>query len=147
MKVKYKIILSIVFSFIAIMTGVGLGSIKVPPSHIINIIGNKVFSLPLQADIQGTAALSIIWNLRLPRTLLAFLVGGAVAVSGSVMQSVLKNPLASSYTLGVSSGASLGAALIIVTGFTIPFWESSPCLLPAWYLAWLRFSRQLNLLQ
>jgi iron complex transport system permease protein len=103
------------------MTGVGLGSIKVPPSHIINIIGNKVFSLPLQADIQGTAALSIIWNLRLPRTLLAFLVGGAVAVSGSVMQSVLKNPLASSYTLGVSSGASLGAALIIVTGFTIPF--------------------------
>jgi iron complex transport system permease protein len=52
---------------------------------------------------------------------LAFLVGGAVAVSGSVMQSVLKNPLASSYTLGVSSGASLGAALIIVTGFTIPF--------------------------
>jgi iron complex transport system permease protein len=121
MKVKYKIILSIVFSFIAIMTGVGLGSIKVPPSHIINIIGNKVFSLPLQADIQGTAALSIIWNLRLPRTLLAFLVGGAVAVSGSVMQSVLKNPLASSYTLGVSSGASLGAALIIVTGFTIPF--------------------------
>jgi iron complex transport system permease protein len=86
MKVKYKIILSIVFSFIAIMTGVGLGSIKVPPSHIINIIGNKVFSLPLQADIQGTAALSIIWNLRLPRTLLAFLVGGAVAVSGSVMQ-------------------------------------------------------------
>ena len=121
MKVKYKIILSIVFSFIAIMTGVGLGSIKVPPSHIINIIGNKVFSLPLQTDIQGTAALSIIWNLRLPRTLLAFLVGGAVAVSGSVMQSVLKNPLASSYTLGVSSGASLGAALIIVTGFTIPF--------------------------
>ena len=121
MKVKYKIILSIVFSFIAIITGVGLGSIKVPPSHIINIIGNKVFSLPLQADIQGTAALSIIWNLRLPRTLLAFLVGGAVAVSGSVMQSVLKNPLASSYTLGVSSGASLGAALIIVTGFTIPF--------------------------
>jgi len=75
MKVKYKIILSIVFSFIAIMTGVGLGSIKVPPSHIINIIGNKVFSLPLQADIQGTAALSIIWNLRLPRTLFGFFGG------------------------------------------------------------------------
>ena len=119
MKVKYKIILSIVFSFIAIMTGVGLGSIKVPPSHIINIIGNKVFSLPLQADIQGTAALSIIWNLRLPRTLLAFLVGGAVAVSGSVMQSVLKNPLASSYTLGYLQ-VFLGSSTIIV-GFTIPF--------------------------
>ena len=68
-----------------------------------------------------SVSISIIWKLRLPRTLLAFLVGGAVAVSGTVMQSVLKNPLASSYTLGVSSGASLGAAIIIVTGFSIPF--------------------------
>ncbi|HOK50019.1 MAG TPA: iron ABC transporter permease [Sedimentibacter sp.] len=121
MKVKYKIILSVIFSFLAIMAGVGLGSIKVPPSHIINIIANKIFSLPLHPDLQSSTALAIIWKLRLPRTLLAFLVGGAVAVSGSVMQSVLKNPLASSYTLGVSSGASLGAALVIVTGFNIPF--------------------------
>ena len=120
MKQKYKIILSIISSIIVIMMGVGLGSIKVSPSHIINIIINKLFSMPLHADIEGATAVSIIWKLRLPRTLLAFLVGGAVAVSGSVMQSVLKNPLASSYTLGVSSGASLGAALVIVTGFYIP---------------------------
>ena len=57
--------------------------------------------------------------MRLPRVLLAFVVGGALAVSGTVMQSVLKNPLASSYTLGVSSGASVGAGLVIITGFTI----------------------------
>ncbi len=120
MKLKFKILLSIILSIIVIMMGVGIGSINVPPGHIINIISNKVFSTPLDIDIQSVS-ISIIWKLRLPRTLLAFLVGGAVAVSGSVMQSVLKNPLASSYTLGVSSGASLGAAIVIVTGFTIPF--------------------------
>lgn len=120
MKTKYKIILSIVLSIIVIMMGVGLGSVKIPPDNIINIISNRIFSTPLKEDIPSVSA-SIVWELRLPRTLLAFLVGGAVAVSGTVMQSVLKNPLASSYTLGVSSGASLGAAIVIVTGFNIPF--------------------------
>ena len=49
---------------------------------------------------------------------MAYLVGAGLAVSGTVMQSLLGNPLASSYTLGVSAGASLGAALIMVTGVT-----------------------------
>ena len=48
------------------------------------------------------------------------MIGGALASSGTVFQSVLKNPLASPYILGVSSGASLGAGLVILTGFTIP---------------------------
>ena len=120
MKTKYKIILSIIVSIIVIMMGVGLGSVYVPPDHIIYILSNKIFSTPLPTDMQSVS-ISIVWKLRLPRTLLAFIVGGAVAVSGTVMQSVLKNPLASSYTLGVSSGASLGAAIVIVTGFNIPF--------------------------
>jgi iron complex transport system permease protein len=120
MKTKFKIILSVILSIIVIMMGVGLGSVNVHPDHIINVISNKIFSTPLSPDMQSVS-ISIVWNLRLPRTLLAFIVGGAVAVSGTVMQSVLKNPLASSYTLGVSSGASLGAAIVIVTGFNIPF--------------------------
>jgi iron complex transport system permease protein len=60
-------------------------------------------------------------DLRLPRVILAFLAGMALSVSGAVMQSVLKNPLASSYTLGISSGASLGAALVITGGLSLPF--------------------------
>lgn len=63
---------------------------------------------------------SIIWSLRFPRVILAFIAGAALSVSGAVMQSVLKNPLASSFTLGVSSGASLGAGLVILGGFTLP---------------------------
>ncbi len=102
------------------MMGVGLGSVNVPPMHIVNIISNKIFSTQLLPDMPSVSV-SIVWKLRLPRTLLAYLVGGSLAVSGTVMQSVLKNPLASSYTLGVSSGASLGAALVIVTGLSIPF--------------------------
>lgn len=120
MKTTVKFVISIAISIIILTMGVGLGSVKVPAPDIINIISNKIFSTPLD-PFMPKVSISIVWNLRLPRTLLAFLVGGALAVSGVVMQSVLKNPLASSYTLGVSSGASLGAAIIIVTGYSIPF--------------------------
>lgn len=120
MKTKIKIILYSTICLFALLIGVALGSINVPLGDIASIITNKLFSTALSPDISNVS-ISIVWNLRLPRTLLAFLVGGALAVSGTVMQSVLKNPLASSYTLGVSSGSSLGAAFIIVTGFNIPF--------------------------
>nr|WP_277998867.1 iron ABC transporter permease [Moorella sulfitireducens] len=59
-------------------------------------------------------ALIIIWNIRLPRVLAAFIAGVGLAVSGCVMQNILRNPLASPFTLGVSQGAAFGAALAIV---------------------------------
>jgi len=119
MKTRAKIIISICMCIIVLLFGIGIGSIYVPPLDILNIIMNKLFNTALSDNISNTF-ISILWNLRLPRALLAFIVGGALAVSGTVMQSVLKNPLASSYTLGVSSGASVGAGLVIITGFTIP---------------------------
>ena len=60
----------------------------------------------------GQAA--IVWNVRLPRVATAIVVGAALALSGAVMQNVLRNPLASASTLGVSQGASFGAAAAIV---------------------------------
>ncbi|WP_326910828.1 FecCD family ABC transporter permease [Sedimentibacter sp. MB31-C6] len=119
MNTKLKIIISLLLCAIVIIFGIGIGSVYIPPKDILNIILNKLFSIPLYSHISDVT-ISILWNLRLPRTLLAFIVGGALAVSGTVMQSVLKNPLASSYTLGVSSGASVGAGLVIITGFSIP---------------------------
>lgn len=59
---------------------------------------------------------AMIWDLRLPRTLLAALVGAGLAVCGAVLQSLLRNPLAEPYLLGVSSGASTGAVGVIVLG-------------------------------
>ncbi|ARQ71056.1 FecCD family ABC transporter permease [Streptomyces marincola] len=58
----------------------------------------------------------IVWNLRLPRVLLAAVCGAGLAVCGAVMQSLLRNPLADPFVLGVSSGASTGAVLVVVLG-------------------------------
>ena len=101
------------------MAGTGVGSVQMSPGDILAILGHQLFSRPLPEGISQNQV-SILWTLRFPRCLCAFLVGGALAASGTVMQSVLRNPLASSYTLGVSSGASFGAALVIVSGFLLP---------------------------
>ncbi|MFC5386971.1 FecCD family ABC transporter permease [Aquamicrobium segne] len=62
----------------------------------------------------------ITWEVRLPQALMAVLVGVALSLAGTEMQTILNNPLASPFTLGVSSAASLGAALAIVLGVGIP---------------------------
>ncbi|MFG1921687.1 FecCD family ABC transporter permease [Cryptosporangium sp. NPDC048952] len=59
---------------------------------------------------------AIVWDLRLPRTLLAAVCGAGLAVCGAVLQALLRNPLADPYVLGISSGASTGAVLVLVLG-------------------------------
>ncbi|MCO1580841.1 iron ABC transporter permease [Crossiella sp. SN42] len=59
---------------------------------------------------------TIVWHLRLPRTLLALVVGAGLAVAGAAIQTLVRNPLADPYLLGVSSGASVGATAVITTG-------------------------------
>lgn len=119
MKNRTKIILTILISLVIIVLGVAIGSVFVSPADIMSIIGNKLFGSALRVDIAPTSV-TIIWNLRLPRALLAFIVGAGLSVSGAMMQSILRNPLASSYTLGVSSGASLGAGLVLLMGASLP---------------------------
>ena len=118
-KNKSLTILSILLVFLVIIIGTSIGSSNIHILDTFSIILNKIFKLPLRDGI-NQKYISIIFSLRLPRVLLAFMVGGCLAVSGSVVQSILKNELASPYTLGVSSGASLGAGLVIVLGFSIP---------------------------
>lgn len=67
---------------------------------------------------------AIVWTIRLPVALTALVVGAALGLSGAIMQTILNNPLASSYTLGVSAGAGFGAALVIVAGPLLPLPES-----------------------
>ena len=97
---------SIAAVFAVLILGTGIGSVFIPPAHIIRVIANAVFGTPLGDDIPSSSV-SIILSVRMPRVFLAFLVGAALAVSGTAVQSVLKNPLASPFTLGTSSGASL----------------------------------------
>ncbi len=61
----------------------------------------------------------IVFQLRLPRVLLALLVGGALSVAGAVLQALLRNPLATPYTLGISSGGALGAVVAIKMGWVV----------------------------
>ncbi len=61
----------------------------------------------------------VFWSIRLPMTLTALVVGASLALAGLLMQTVLANPLASPYTLGISAAAGFGAALSIITGFSL----------------------------
>lgn len=63
----------------------------------------------------------ILWHIRLPQALMALLTGAALGLAGAEMQTILDNPLASPFTLGISSAAALGAALAIVLGLSLPF--------------------------
>lgn len=119
-KNKNLMILTIPTVFLIICLGISIGSSNINILDTINILLNKMLNIPLRESI-NPKDISIIWSIRLPRVLLAFMVGGCLAVSGAVVQSILKNELASPYTLGVSSGASLGAGLVIVIGISIPF--------------------------
>jgi len=116
---KTKIVITIGIAFAAVVLGIAVGSVYIPPGDVLSIIGHNIFGLNLPEHITD-GRVAIVWSARLPRTLLAFIAGSALSVSGAVMQSVLRNPLASSYTLGVSSGASLGASLVIFFGVTLP---------------------------
>lgn len=109
-------------ALIALALGAAIGSVGVSPRTLIDVLANKLFGATLPEDVSDITV-SILWTIRFPRAVCAFLIGAALAASGTVMQSVLRNPLASSYTLGVSSGASLFAAVVIVTGFTLPVLE------------------------
>lgn len=79
----------------------------------------------------------IVHSIRLPVALMALVVGAALGLSGAIMQTVLNNPLASSYTLGISASAGFGAALVIVLGTTLPIPETLAVPLAAFLFAGL----------
>ena len=120
MKFRLALIASLLLSLIILVVAIGVGSVFITPRECFSILAYKIGNTPINENLP-LYKVGIIWNLRLPRVLLAWIAGAALAVSGAIMQSVLKNPLASSFTLGVSAGASLGAGLVILSGLTIPF--------------------------
>lgn len=87
-----------------------LGSVKIPLGKVIAIL--------LGYETDKTTWASIILKFRLPKALTAMLAGSALAVSGLQMQTLFRNPLADPFVLGISSGASLGVALVVLTAST-----------------------------
>src|SRR5690606_37963128 len=90
----------------ALVVNTSLGSVSIPFADTLDILSG------------GTAAQDswryIVWNYRLPKALTAVMIGAGLSLSGLLMQTLFRNPLAGPYVLGISSGASLGAALLIM---------------------------------
>ena len=117
MKYRTKMIVLFFAALAALLTAIGTGSVYVPPEDILSIIANRLFHTPLPASLPASYP-AMVLDMRMPRVILAFLTGAALAVSGTVTQSILQNPLASPFGLGISSGAGLGAAIVITSGLT-----------------------------
>lgn len=92
-----------------------VGTVDLPISQIVAVVYHKVLAYKGEASYDEVVY-SIVWLLRLPRILLAIVVGSGLAIAGVAMQGIVKNPLADPYILGVSSGASLGATAAILLG-------------------------------
>ncbi|WP_417312999.1 FecCD family ABC transporter permease [Ectopseudomonas khazarica] len=89
------------------------GSAQVPLERVLAILGRHLFGIqPEQAISVGQD--SIVWQLRAPRVLLGALVGAGLALVGTVLQAVTRNPLADPHLLGVSSGAAFGAVVVVL---------------------------------
>jgi iron complex transport system permease protein len=109
---------SLLLLFGAVTFGLFYSSVTVPVSQILQIIYAKTFGLELPEGLPANQA-AIIWDIRFPRVLLALFVGASLALAGAAFQGLLRNPLADPYTIGVSSGAALGAVFVIFFQFTI----------------------------
>ena len=114
----------LLFALLTVLTlilCIGVGSVSVPFRDTAEIIFRAIAGW----EQPSGSAVAIILYTRLPRVLCVALVGAMLALGGCAMQGLLRNPLADGSTLGVSSGASLGAALAILSGVSIPFRPSA----------------------
>ena len=116
---------------LAILFAVSVGSVRVAPLDVLSAVGHG-----LSGQLSSPQD-SIIWQLRLPRVLLAALVGAALALAGAGFQGIFRNPLADPYLLGAASGAGLGAVLVMVFGVATPWLLSLGVSLSAFFGALL----------
>ncbi len=95
---------------------VSFGAVPIPLLHVIPILTSHLSHGHLAGHAINPTEDNIVWDLRLPRVLLAGVVGAALAVSGATLQALIRNPLADPYIFGVSSGASVGAVAVLTLG-------------------------------
>ena len=85
-------------ALLAVVLALAIGSVTISPSELWAVL----------QDRGSVLHSTLLWDLRLPRTLAAFATGGLLAVAGALMQVLLRNPLADPYVLGLSGGAAVG---------------------------------------
>lgn len=109
-----------IFTILAIGVSLSIGSVSISISNVVKILSSHLLPVTLEQTWSNSVD-NIIWQIRAPRVMLAFLVGASLSLAGAAFQGLLRNPLADPYTLGVSSGASLGAVIAISVPLSIPF--------------------------
>ncbi|MCE2404127.1 MAG: iron ABC transporter permease [Dehalococcoidia bacterium] len=109
------------------VAALGIGSVNVPPLTTTKILVDQIPFVEVEGDWPNGWN-SIIWNIRFPRVVLAGLVGACLAIAGAAYQGLFRNPLAEPGLIGVSSGAALGATVVLVT--SVPFYVFGYSLLP-----------------
>lgn len=92
---------------------VSIGAVTVPLGVVWRSVGHH---LGIIGAVEDPIQNQIVWDLRVPRGLLAFIVGAGLAVAGTVIQATVRNPLGDPYLLGIAPGASAGAVLVLVLG-------------------------------
>ena len=101
-----------------VVANVNTGSVSITPGEILRLL--------LNGGTDGTPAGNVIWKIRLPRLLAAAVLGGALSVSGFLLQTFFRNPIAGPYVLGISSGAKMlvGMTMVLVLRYVsgVPFW-------------------------
>ncbi|MDS0259379.1 vitamin B12 ABC transporter permease BtuC [Haloarcula sp. S1CR25-12] len=129
--------LSLSALLVAVVTvSAGIGPVWIPPADVAQVLLNAIV-VPTAVDLSGTAVdvttrpvfqfrvsrlqRLIVVQVRLPRILLAAVVGFSLAAAGTIMQGIFRNPMADPSIIGVSSGAAVGAVGFIVTGAALPF--------------------------
>ena len=105
------VILAIAF-FIIIVVNINSGNVNIPISRIIDILFTR------SGD---SKEVDIIWRIRLPRILMAAMLGGALSLSGFLLQTFFENPIAGPFVLGISSGAKMVVAFTMIYSYTLGY--------------------------
>lgn len=124
---KNKININFIVIFLllgTVLLSLFYGAVKVPIAEVLKILSNKCGLSHF--EIAKKSYMPIIYYVRLPRIMVSIVVGGALAISGCIMQSILKNPMADASIIGISSGASLGAIIAISSGISAKFLMGMP---------------------
>ncbi|SFE41420.1 iron complex transport system permease protein [Actinopolyspora alba] len=119
-RVSYPVVLVLLGAalMVAVVVGLAVGSVSLPLTDVVAILGQQVFPGWIDPGWPATYD-TILLDVRLPRVLLAGIVGAGLSAVGTALQALVRNPLADPFLLGISSGASLGAVTLLVTGATV----------------------------
>nr|WP_028782106.1 iron ABC transporter permease [Thalassobacillus devorans] len=120
-KTVWMYLFSVCFVLSTALLGLFVSSVSFPLTAVLDVIAEKILGSELFGYEAAENIDVIIWEIRVPRVILALFVGASLSIAGASFQGLLRNPLADPYTIGVSSGAALGAVAVLYFQLSIAF--------------------------